>query len=89
MILPPLDFPDLATVSNWLLINFCFPGQLENHPKTRIPGPRKSGDQLDKSNMLGDRKEEMEGLMAMQDLVAIDRVSFVLEKYFFRRGKTV
>jgi hypothetical protein len=38
---------------------------------------------LDKSNMLGDRKEDMEGLMAMQDLVAIDRVSFVLQKYFF------
>jgi len=56
---------------------FSIPYQLENHPKNRISGQRKSGEAGDRSGFLGEGKEEMDGLMAMQDLVAIDRVSSV------------
>ena len=68
-----------------------FPQQLENHPKNRMSGQRKSGETGERS-LLGDGKEEMEGLMAMQDLVAIDRVSsvpFVADAVLFRFLRTL
>ena len=52
--------------------------QVENPPKSRLHQQQRKSIQGERENFLNleEGKEEIEGLMAMQDLAAMDRVSY-------------
>jgi hypothetical protein len=56
--------------------------QVENPPKSRLHQQQRKSIQGERENFVNpnEGKEEIEGLLAMQDLAAMDRVSFIFYK---------